>query len=61
MVSTCHVNLLFSPAAFHMQYTPKSCVSLPLLLSSYLLLISLTLRVHGIVDGFKIGSVFLPH
>lgn len=32
MVSTCHVNLLSSPAAFHMHYTPERSISSPLLL-----------------------------
>lgn len=32
MVSTCHVNLLSSPAAFHMHYTPERTVSFSLLL-----------------------------
>lgn len=33
MVSTCHVNLLSSPAAFHMHYTPEHSIYFPLLLN----------------------------
>lgn len=42
MVSTCHVNLLSSPAAFHMHYTPERTVSFSLLLDSKLLSAHLT-------------------
>lgn len=51
MVSTCHVNLLFSPAAFHMHDSPRS--SLPLLLRSDLLLVVLG-------DGLKMVPDLLP-
>lgn len=42
MVSTCHVNLLSSPSAFHMHYTPGRSVSFSLLLNFCLLHILLS-------------------